>query len=76
MAEYETEIAPNPMTVAGRSHLAQVKIHNVEPAEAIPLLEQAMKISARDPFLGLSQFRLGCQPPSQFPTARPPTRSG
>jgi TolB-like protein/Flp pilus assembly protein TadD len=60
MFEYETDIALDPTTVNGRSHLALVKILIGEPAEAIPLLEEAMKISPRDPqSIPQIQMRLG-----------------
>jgi tetratricopeptide (TPR) repeat protein len=59
MVEYETVIALNPMNVWVRSHLARAKINNGQPAEAIPLLAQAMKISPRDPFIGYMHYRLG-----------------
>jgi TolB-like protein/Tfp pilus assembly protein PilF len=59
IAEFETVIALNPNTVIGRSHLARAKILIGEPAEAVPLLEQAMKISPRDPNIGYQHFRLG-----------------
>jgi tetratricopeptide (TPR) repeat protein len=57
--EYETVIALDPMTVTGRSDLARATILIGEPAGAIPLLEQAMKISPRDPSIGYIHFRLG-----------------
>jgi TolB-like protein/Flp pilus assembly protein TadD len=58
--EYETDIALDPTTYNGRSHLGLVKILIGEPAEAIPLLEQAMKISPRDTFsVPLMQMRFG-----------------
>ncbi len=59
IVEYETVIALNPMHVTARSHLARVKILIGEPAEAIPLLEQAMRISPRGLFPGMTEYRLG-----------------
>jgi TolB-like protein/Tfp pilus assembly protein PilF len=59
MVEYETEIALYPMALWARAQLARAKINNGQPAEAIPLLEQAMKISPRDPNLGFLHYRLG-----------------
>jgi adenylate cyclase len=59
IVEYETVIALYPMAVSSRSHLARAKILIGEPAEAIPLLEQAMRISPRDPGIGFMQYRLG-----------------
>jgi tetratricopeptide (TPR) repeat protein len=58
--EYETNIALDPTAVNGYAHLAWMKVLIEEPAKAIPLLEQAMKISPRDPFsIPLIQMRLG-----------------
>jgi adenylate cyclase len=59
IVEYETVIALWPMAVSARSHLARAKIFIGEPAEAIPLLEQAMRISPRDPSIGFMYYRLG-----------------
>jgi tetratricopeptide (TPR) repeat protein len=60
MFEYETDIALDPTTANGRSHLALVKILIGEPAEAIPLLELVMRISPRDPLcIPRIQYRLG-----------------
>jgi adenylate cyclase len=59
IAEYETVIALNPMAVGARSHLARAKILIGEPAEAIPLLEQALRISPRDSNIGYMHWRLG-----------------
>jgi len=59
MVEYETHLALYPMGVRARSSLARAKILIGEPAAAIPLLEQAMRISPRDPSIGYMQWRLG-----------------
>jgi TolB-like protein/Tfp pilus assembly protein PilF len=59
VVEYETEIALNPLAVFGLSNLARAKINIGEPAEAIPLLEQAMRISPLDPGIGYMHYRLG-----------------
>ena len=59
IAEYETELVLNPLSVSGLSHLARAKILVGEPAEAIPLLDQAMRISPFDPNIGYIQYRLG-----------------
>jgi TolB-like protein/Tfp pilus assembly protein PilF len=59
MAEYETVLALNPALVNSRSHLAWIKIFVGEPAEAIPLLEQAMRISPFDENIGMIHYRLG-----------------
>jgi tetratricopeptide (TPR) repeat protein len=57
--EYETVIALYPMAASTRSHLARAKILIGEPAEAIPLLEEAIRISPRDPSIGFMHYRLG-----------------
>jgi TolB-like protein/Tfp pilus assembly protein PilF len=59
VVEYETEIALNPLSIFGLSNLARAKINIGEPAEAIPLLKQAMRISPLDPFVGYTHYRLG-----------------
>jgi tetratricopeptide (TPR) repeat protein len=59
MIEYEAHIALYPMAVRARSNLARAKILVGEPAEAIPLLEQAMRISPHDPGIGYMQWRMG-----------------
>jgi TolB-like protein/Flp pilus assembly protein TadD len=59
IAECETAIALDPIAVAARNQLARAKILIGEPAAAIPLLEQAMRISPRDPDIGYMQWRLG-----------------
>src|SRR5262249_42942859 len=59
IVEYETAIALSPMNVGSRVHLARMKILIGEPAEAIPLLEQAMRINPRDPFAATTESRLG-----------------
>jgi adenylate cyclase len=59
IAEYEIELALNPLAVIARSHLAGIKIYVGAPAEAIPLLEQAMRISPFDHNSGLIHYRLG-----------------
>jgi tetratricopeptide (TPR) repeat protein len=53
------ERVANPGAVYGRSNSARAKILIGEPAEAIPLLEQAIKISPRDPEIGYLHYRLG-----------------
>jgi len=59
IVEYEIVISLYPMAVSARSHLARAKVNNGQPAEAIPLLEQAMRISPRDSSIGYMHYRLG-----------------
>ena len=59
MAEYELELALAPHAVIARSHLAGIKIFVGEPAEAIPLLDQAMRISPLNENIGPIYYRLG-----------------
>jgi len=59
IVEYETVVALYPMAVSARSQLARAKIFIGEPAEAIPLLKQAMRISPLDHNIGFMQYRLG-----------------
>ena len=59
IVEYETAIALFPMATDARSNLARAKILIGEPAEAIPLLEEALRISPRDPYIGFMHYRLG-----------------
>jgi TolB-like protein/DNA-binding winged helix-turn-helix (wHTH) protein/Flp pilus assembly protein TadD len=58
IAEYEIELALNPLAVIARSHLGWLKVLVGEPAEAIPLLEQAMRISPFDEDIGPIHYRL------------------
>ncbi len=61
IAEYETVIALDRNDANALSHLARIKILLGAPAEAIPLLERAMRISPRSPALsiGFFQHRMG-----------------
>jgi adenylate cyclase len=59
IAEYETEVALNPLALSGLSHLARTEILIGEPAKAVPLLERAMRMSPRDSGIGHLQWRLG-----------------
>ena len=57
--EYEILLASNPNAVGVLPHLAWCKFMTGAPEEAIPLLEKALRLSPRDPFLYLWYFRLG-----------------
>ncbi|HUK08536.1 MAG TPA: BTAD domain-containing putative transcriptional regulator [Stellaceae bacterium] len=59
IVEYETANSLNPLAVNSRLHLARAKILIGEPAAAIPLLEQVIRISPRDPQIGFMYYRLG-----------------
>jgi tetratricopeptide (TPR) repeat protein len=57
--EYETAIAFNRNWVNAISQLAHCKILTGSPEEAIRLLEQAMRLSPRDPFIANWYGRIG-----------------
>jgi len=57
--EYESYLDANPNAVNVLAHLAYCKFVTGAPDEAIPLLEKAIRLSPRDPFLYLWQSRLG-----------------
>jgi len=59
IVEYETANSLNPLAVNSRLHLARAKILIGEPAAAIPILEQVLRISPRDPQIGFMHYRLG-----------------
>ncbi len=59
IAEYETVIALDRNNADAIKQLARVKILLGAPAEAIPLLERAMRISPQDIGLSWLQYRLG-----------------
>jgi adenylate cyclase len=57
--EYEIYLAANPNAVGTLPHLAWCKFMAGAPDEAIPLLEKAVRLSPRDPYLYLWFWRLG-----------------
>jgi adenylate cyclase len=57
--EYETVIALNRNSVNGYAHLGWCKFLTGSIEEAIPLQEQAIRLSPRDPGLGIWCFRIG-----------------
>jgi TolB-like protein/class 3 adenylate cyclase len=57
--EYETVLAANPNAVNVLAHLAWCRFMTGAEKEAIPLLEKAIHLSPRDPFLYLWYTRLG-----------------
>jgi adenylate cyclase len=59
IAEYETAITFGYNSPGTLRNLARAKILVGAPAEAIPLLEQSLRISPHDPFIGFNYYRLG-----------------
>jgi adenylate cyclase len=59
ITEYETVVAFNRNSVSALSHLGWCKLLTGSIEEAIPLQEQAIRLSRRDPFIGISYFRIG-----------------
>jgi TolB-like protein/Flp pilus assembly protein TadD len=59
IAEYETVVAFNRNSVSALSHLGWCKLLAGAIGEAIPLQEQAIRLSHRDPYIGISYFRIG-----------------
>jgi adenylate cyclase len=57
--EYEIALAANPNNVSALAHLAWCKVMTGGGEEAIPLLEKAVRLSPRDPFLYLWSNRIG-----------------
>jgi adenylate cyclase len=58
-SEYETVLLFNRNWVAAISDLGLCKFYIGSIEEAIPLLEQAIRLSPRDPFIGYWYFRIG-----------------
>lgn len=58
-AEYETTIALDRNYVAGWAQLGALRIAQGRPAECMPLVEKAIRLSPRDPFLGNWQSFIG-----------------
>ena len=57
--EYETVLALNRNWVSAYAHVGQCKLFTGSIGEAIPLLEQAIRLSPRDPDIVLFYSRLG-----------------
>jgi adenylate cyclase len=57
--EYESVVAFNRNSVSALSHLGWCKLLTGSIEEAIPLQEQAIHLSHRDPYIGISYFRIG-----------------
>jgi tetratricopeptide (TPR) repeat protein len=59
IAEYEKLLALNRNSVVAYHHIAQCKLYTGWIEEVIPLVEQAVRLSPRDPLMGLFYFRIG-----------------
>jgi TolB-like protein/predicted Zn-dependent protease len=59
IAEYETVLALNRNSAASLGEISKCKIYIGPIEEAIPLLEQAIRLSPRDPQIGNWYFRIG-----------------
>ncbi len=57
--EYEIMLAANPNAVGALAHLGWCKVMTGAGDEAIPLLERAVRLSPRDPYLYLWSSRIG-----------------
>ncbi len=57
--EYETALASNRNWASAIAHIGRCKIYIGPLEEAIPLEEQAIRLSPRDPDIGLWYFRIG-----------------
>jgi adenylate cyclase len=57
--EYETVLASDHNSASAIAHIGRCKIYVGPIQEAIPLEEQAIRLSPRDPNLGLWYFRIG-----------------
>jgi tetratricopeptide (TPR) repeat protein len=57
--EYEAALAFDRNLVAGHSHIGQCFVFTGSIEEAVPCYEQAMRLSPRDPKIGLLFMRLG-----------------
>jgi adenylate cyclase len=57
--EYETALAFNRNSVFAFIHIAHCKIFRGSIDETIPLVEQAMRLTPRDPQIGMFYYRIG-----------------
>ena len=57
--EYETVLALNRNSVTAYVHIGQCKLLTGSIGEVIPLVEQAIRLSPRDPEIGLFYYRFG-----------------
>jgi TolB-like protein/class 3 adenylate cyclase/Tfp pilus assembly protein PilF len=59
ISEYETVLASNRNWVGALHNLGQCKLHTGSIDETIPLVEQAIRLSPRDPAIGVWYFQIG-----------------
>ena len=59
ISEYEKLLALNRNWVVAYHHIAQCKLYTGSIEEVIPLVEQAIRLSPRDPLMGLFYFTIG-----------------
>jgi adenylate cyclase len=57
--EYETVLALNRNWVQAYAHIGQCKLYTGSIEEAIPLIEQSIRLSPRDPVIGVFHSRIG-----------------
>lgn len=57
--EYETVIALNRNAANSLAHIGRCKIYIGPIEEAIPILEQAIRLNPRDPYIGIKYYRIG-----------------
>ena len=59
ISEYEKLLALNRNWVVAYHHIAQCKLYTGSIEEVIPLVEKAIRLSPRDPLMGLFYFTIG-----------------
>jgi adenylate cyclase len=59
LLEYETVLASNRKSVGAISHLSRCKLMTGSTEEMIPAQEQAIRLSPRDPNIGVWYYRIG-----------------
>ena len=57
--EFETVLALNRNSASAMSHIGRCKILIGPIEEAIPILEQAIRLNPRDPYIGVQYYRVG-----------------
>jgi len=70
IAEYETALAFNRNWVRALGPLGQCKLFCGSIDELIPLVERAIRLSPRDPFIGVWYFRIGAFRTQSFGSIR------
>jgi adenylate cyclase len=59
IVEYETVMALNRNAANSLAHIGRCKIYIGPIEEAIPILEQAIRLNPRDPYIGIKYYRIG-----------------